>query len=131
MSRTTLPKRRRNGASFHASVPRRFRRISTPMRPSSLPVFLPRVSPFFLCPLDRPRFHSTESGMKRQRRGRERDGGSGLFYISRGSLCQTHSLEYRFLRVFVSEARNSACPSQLRGRDTRFAAKAASGNVEA
>lgn len=128
MSRTTLPKRRRNGASFHASVPRRFRRISTPMRPSSLPVFLPRVSPSFLCPLDRPAQYRERDEETEKRKRETADLVSFIFHGAR-FVKRIRSSTGSF--VFVSEARNSACPSQLCGRDTRFAAKAAFGIVGA
>lgn len=93
------------------------------------PCFLPRASPSFLCPLDRPAQYRERDEETEKRKRETADLVSFIFHGA--PLCQTHSLEYRFLRVFVSEARNSACPSQLRGRDTRFAAKAASGIVGA
>lgn len=40
---------------------------------------------------------------------------AGLLYFTAGLLCRTRSLECGFLHVFVSEARNSVCPLQLRG----------------
>ena len=63
---------------------------------------------FFLCLLDRYAGEQDEETEKREGTV------DTVSFISRGPLCRTRSLECRFLRVFVSEARNSACPSQLR-----------------